>query len=97
MDELDFLELLPTSKYASKQDRYNSFRKLFMGTGEGKQVLYEILSWGRFFDIGISGSPIDQVAMNISAGEKNMAIRLLHVVNTEPPDLPKQTTRKRIK
>lgn len=91
---LEFIALLPNSKYTEK-DRYNEFRKFFMGSEAGKRILVEILSWGKLFDTGISASPIDQIAMNIRAGEQNIARKLLHVVNNEPPEKLKQTTRKR--
>lgn len=94
MDEFDFLARLPNSPFASDSDRYNAFRRVFMSTDEGQMVLKEILSWGKLFKTPIYSSPIDQIALNIATGEKNLAIKLMMIVNNEPPEPPKVTTRK---
>lgn len=95
MDEdiLDALSSLPAKQYLPK-DRYHDFRKVFMGTDEGKRVLREILSWGRLFQPSIVGKPVDPYAMAIREGERNMALRLMAVVYNEPPERPAKTQRK---
>ena len=95
MDEdiLDAIASLPAKQYLPK-DRYHDFRKIFMGTEEGKRVLREILSWGRLFQSSIMSKPIDPYAMAVREGERNMALRLMTVVYNEPPERPTQTKRK---
>lgn len=92
MDELDFLELLPNSGYVDGRDRYNEFRRLFMGSDEGKRVLREILAWGYLFAPPNLGNPVDSNLNLMVTGQMNIVRKLLKVVNIEPPERPEQTT-----
>jgi len=87
MDELGFLESLPITENYTSKDRYQDFRQVFTGSEQGKRVLREILSWGRLFKPSVMGSPIDPYALAIRDGERNSALKLLVVVNNEPPNL----------
>ena len=90
---LDELAALPSQEGYSPVERYQDFRKVF-GTDEGKRVLREILSWGRMFRAPILGKPIDPYAMAVAFGERNMALKLMATVHTEPPDKPQRTRKK---
>ena len=90
---LDELASLPSQDGYSPIERYRDFRKVF-GTDEGKRVLREILSWGRMFRAPILGKPIDPYAMAVAFGERNMALKLMATVHTEPPDKPQRARKK---
>lgn len=92
-DLLDMLESLPSQEGYTPTDRYRDFKKVF-GTDEGKRVLREILSWGRMFRSPVLGKPIDPHAMAVAFGERNMALKLLATVHTEPPDKPQRARKK---
>lgn len=90
-DPLEFLASLPANGPGyTDMDRYRDFRKVLMGSDEGKRVLREILSWGHMFKPPVHGRPIDPLAMAIDGGERNMALRLLATVNQEPPERPQR-------
>ena len=92
-DLLNELAALPSQDGYSPIDRYRDFRKVF-DTDEGKRVLREILSWGRMFRSPILGKPIDPYAMAVAFGERNMALKLMATVHTEPPDKPQRARKK---
>ena len=90
---LDALAALPSQDGYSPVERYRDFRKVF-GTDEGKRVLREILSWGRMFRAPVLGKPIDPYAMAVAFGERNLALKLMATVYTQPTDKP-STQRKK--
>ena len=90
---LDELAALPSQEGYSPVERYQDFRKVF-GTDEGKRVLREILAWGRMFRAPVLGKPIDPYAMAVAFGERNMALKLMATVHTEPPDKPQRARKK---
>ena len=92
-DLLEMLENLPSQEGYAPMDRYRDFQKVF-GTDEGKRVLREILSWGRMFRAPILGKPIDPYAMAVAFGERNIALKLMATVHTEPPDKPQRARKK---
>ena len=89
----ELLATLPSRDGYSPVDRYRDFRKTFE-TDEGKRVLSEILSWGRIFRTPVLGKPIDPYAMAIAFGERNMALKLMAAVYTEPVDKPQRARKK---
>lgn len=93
VDILDELASLPSQENYLPMDRYRDFKKVF-GTAEGKRVLREILSWGRMFRSPVLGKPIDPYAMAVAFGERNMALKLMAAVYTEPKDKPQSTRKK---
>ena len=88
------LGLKKTDQY-HPMDAYRDFRKVFLGTDEGKRVLREILSWGRVFRSPTFGNPIDPYAMAVTFGERNMALKLLATINHEPRPQATTATRKK--
>ena len=89
----ELLANLPSSEY-SPIDRYRDFRKVF-GTAEGKRALNEIVSWGRILRTPVLGKPIDPYAMAVAFGERNMALKIIAAVYTEPVDKPAKQSRKK--
>lgn len=92
-DLLDMLASLPTQEGYTPMDRYRDFKKVF-GNVEGKRVLRELLSWGRVFRAPVLGKPIDPLAMAVALGERNIALKLLATVHTEPVDKPQRASKK---
>ena len=92
-DLLDELAKLPSQENYLPMDRYRDFQKVF-GKAEGKRVLREILSWGRMFNSPVLGRPIDPYAMAVAFGERNIALKIMAAVYTEPKDKPQRTRQK---
>lgn len=90
-DPLDLLASLPSQEGYTPMDRYRDFRKVFLGSVEGKRVLRELLSWGRMFRAPPLGNPIDPPRVFIALGERNIALKLLSAIQDEPTDKPQRT------
>ncbi len=86
---------------ASNMDQYKDFRAVFLSSPQGKRVLYTILEWGKMFDCCIPptkpGTPIDEKAVMLLLGARNLAVQLYATVYVEPKtgDKPKKTTTKK--
>ncbi len=81
----------------SNMDRYREFRRLFLGSEEGKRVLHQILSWGGFYRSswgGASNPEFNPYRAALCDGEKNLALKILSAMNAEPSQLPTAQTRK---
>ena len=94
-ETIEILLSLPSSEGYSAKDRYHDFRRVFTGSEEGKRVFREILAWGRMFRPSALNTPVDPYLTHIREGERNIALKLLHVVNNEPPELKSKTQHKR--
>lgn len=95
MNDLEkFFAGLPKSQYDDR-DRYAEFRKVFLGSEEGKRVYNEILSWGGIFRPSITASPVDPYLVASREGQRNVILRLLSVVNTEPKEKPDRARNKK--
>lgn len=92
-DILSELSSFPSQDGYLPMDKYRDFKKVF-GTEEGKRVLLEILSWGRMFRAPVLGRPIDSYAMAVAFGERNIALKLMATIYTEPVDKPQRTRKK---
>jgi hypothetical protein len=95
VDMLDELAALPSTDGYSAKDRYHDFRRIFMGSDEGRRVMAEILSWGRLMQPWGFSSPIDPYQMALREGQRNIALKLLDTVLREPPERPERAARKR--
>ena len=73
----------------SKVDRYREFRRVFLETDEGKRVLYEILSWCGMFRPSTTNFDTNETFFN--EGERNVALKLMHVIATERHARPTST------
>lgn len=91
-DILGEVTKLPLTNYTNK-DRYHDFRKVFMGTDEGKRVLSEIVKWAKLLDAPKLTSPIDPYFLAIREGGHNLVRKLLVTIYKEPPEQPTQTNR----
>lgn len=90
----DTLTSLPRPEVYTDKDRWHDFRRVFMGSEEGKRVLREILAWGHMFRSSAGrGAPIDPCRLAFHEGERNLALRLLTTVTVEPPERPTETKR----
>jgi len=94
---IDELARLPSTEGYTAADRYHDFRRVLMGTDEGKRVLAEILSWARMFDRGIrrlGPGPIDPLGLALAEGQRNIALRLIATVYHEPKPQPDRAVSK---
>lgn len=90
----DIMSKPQTGNY-TEMDRYRDFRALFLGTDQGRRVLYEILGWGHMFRPSFQGAPIDPNRVMIHEGERNMALKVLSTINKEPVTAPVTVNRSR--
>jgi hypothetical protein len=86
-------ELARVSGNMTPMDKYRAFRRVF-GTNEGRQVLYQILTWAKVYGTTAKGSPIDPMAMAIQEGKRSLALQILAVMNAEPLDRTSDQTRR---
>lgn len=93
-DLLNYLSSLPSQEGYTPVDKYRDFKKVF-STNEGKRVMLEIMTWGRMFRAPVLGKPIDPYAMAVAFGERNIALKLMATVYTEPVDKPQAQSRKK--
>jgi hypothetical protein len=75
------------------EDRYREFRRVFLGSDEGRRVLHEILSWGHMFQSSVGRTDIDPNRVLFLEGERNLALKLLATLNAEPTARPDEVTR----
>jgi hypothetical protein len=69
-------------------DRYRDFKAVFLGSDQGKRVLYEILGWGRMFQSSPLIGKFDTNHTFFHEGERNLALRIFHVARVEPTERP---------
>lgn len=84
----------------TKLDRYKEFRKVFMGSDEGKRVLSEILGMAKLSGRLVAPFPteVDEKRMLILEGGRQLAADIIDVITKEPNmDKPTQTRRKQLR
>lgn len=70
-------------------DRYREFRETFLADDRGRRVLNEILSLAHVNRPSVTARrPIDALEVMVREGERNMALAILAILHTEPPDRP---------
>ena len=82
----------------TKVDRYQEFRKVFMGSDEGKRVLYEILGMAKLSGRLVAPFPaeVDTKRMLLKEGARQLAADIIDVMTKEPNmDKPTSQTRSR--
>jgi hypothetical protein len=84
-----FFEAISTNPLPSgytAMDAYRDFRKVMLGSDEGKRVFWQFLSRAHFFrsSIALRPGPIDTNDVLRNEGERNMGIWLLNMVTHEP-------------
>lgn len=75
----------------SKMDRYRDFRQLFMGSEQGKRVLYELLAWGNQFQSSVRRGNYDPYQTMFYEGQRSIATDIIRTLSKEPPVLPTST------
>lgn len=90
-DVLEWVSPLPRLENYTAKDRYSDFRKLFMGSVEGKRVLRYILERGCVFQESALLSPIDSHMLAAQRGKRQLALEILAFTNNEPPERPTKT------
>lgn len=74
------------SKYSFKEKLKNQYKEVF-GTVAGKTVLADILEVSGAFKTGATADTID---LAYKAGKKDMALRLLEILDISPVELLKK-------
>ena len=90
-DLLTELANLPLLENYTAQDQYHDFRRIFMGSDEGKRVLRRILEKGYVFRDPPITHPIDPYLMAVHRGYRRLALEILGTVENEPQEQPTQT------
>ena len=85
---LDWLATLPEVAGYTPKDKYSDFRKVFMGTIEGKRVLRHIMDLGMVFNQPRLDSPVDPYMQLAIVGRRYLALKILETVNNEPTEKP---------
>ena len=84
----------PGKQSYSSMDRYRDFRALFLGTEQGKRVLYELLGWGGVFRSSAPRAKFDPHQTMFHDGQRDLALRIMATMNAEPADRPSKATNK---
>lgn len=96
-DILDWVSHLPKIENYTSDDQYHDFRKVFMGTTEGQRVLRRILELGSIFHQPALQSPVDPYMLAAFHGRRFLALKVLSIVNNEPPKRPAKAKRREVK
>jgi len=89
-DDIDIEELLvrlvpENVRDRSPLDRYRDFRKVFLGSDEGRRVLDDILYLG---SVSRPLGRADPYTTHVNEGRRCMALKIAAVTHVEPPDKP---------
>ena len=70
----------------TKLDKYRDFRTVFLGSDEGRRVLYDILTFGHIYrSSAVRGDPHETYRRE---GERNIALKVLTTIHEEPKEQP---------
>lgn len=87
---------LPNPGPYDELDQYRDFRQLFLGSDQGKRVLYELVSRAGLFRPKFKRTnPIDPHRVTMEVGGENFLKEMLRTIVIEPKAKP--TTAKRSK
>ncbi len=75
-------------------DRYRDFRQLFLGSEQGKRVLWQMLGWGHVFRSSAAMAGHDTNRTLFHEGERNLALRLFNTIHVEPKERPTRANSK---
>lgn len=64
------------------------FKHVFLGSEAGKRVLYQILGWSHLWDPSFVAGESDTTAFK--EGERNVALRILAALRSDPKPLPQR-------
>jgi hypothetical protein len=88
-DPMEFFARLMRAKLGEgygAMERYKDFRAVFMGqsdAAQGNRVLWQIFEWARLY--GRVATPGDPHETYFRDGERNIALRILAALTSEPP------------
>jgi hypothetical protein len=77
----------------SRMQRYRDFRAVFLGTSEGKRVLWQLIHWAHIYQSNMNEDPS---IMAFREGERNMGLKVMRTMNTEPSGQQQLATVKEI-
>lgn len=86
-----------TGKNYTELERYKDFRQLFMGSDQGKRVLYQIIGWGHMFRPSASLAGHEPYRTMFHEGERNLTLRIFNAVHVEPKEKPTRAVSQRPK
>jgi len=78
-------DLASYGEYEGAMDMYREFRSVFLTTDEGKRVLSQIMNWAHVMRSTADPEPIQ---MGILNGERNIGLKILSAIESEPKHLP---------
>ena len=84
-DPMAFFERLRDVHFGERYtdaDRYRDFRRVFLGTAEGRRCLYQIFDWAHVFHSSVA--PGDPYMTHFQDGERSIGLQILAVLNAEP-------------
>jgi hypothetical protein len=88
-DPVAFFERLKVLQFGDgydDADRYRDFRRVFLGTREGRRCLYQIFEWAHVFHNSVV--PGDPYMTHFQDGERSIGLQILSVLNAEPAGEP---------
>ena len=76
----------------TKLDQYRDFKKVFLGSDDGRRVLHDILTFGHIYrSSAVRGDSHETYRRE---GERNIALKILTTIHQEPKEQPtKQITK----
>lgn len=89
----EILASLPSAEGYDSGDRYRDFRRVLLGSDEGRQVLRELLSWCHLHRPSFHGHPLDPYGIVRQEAERNLGLRLIHTLTVPPKEKPQQAQR----
>jgi len=79
----------------SPEQRYADFRAVFLGTEQGKRVLYHILMWGHLWIPSyVRNDPHAPHTTIYFEGQRSLALRILAAIQNEPKQRPTRAATK---
>ena len=83
----------PGKRYG-KIDRYRDFRRVFLGSEQGRRVLYEVLAICGMYKSAAPRANFDPYETMFLNGQQDIAFNLLGTINVEPKARPTSTKEK---
>jgi hypothetical protein len=88
----DLRAAAPQGPNYTETDRYREFRRVFLGSDEGRRVLWHIMDLGGLF--GTSFDPNPHIHAQ-NEGWRNLAVRIFQIIHKEPQAKPTRQNVKR--
>ncbi len=72
----------------NQMDKYRDFRAVFLGSEQGRRVLYEILSMGHMFTSAPVLGGFEPNRTMFHGGEQNVVLGIFRTAHVEPKAVP---------